>query len=461
MNSFTKTKREKKPVDILHGNISANMIRYAIPLVLTNVLQNLYNTADNIVVGNMGSTTALASVGATGSITSLLVNITVTVFIGMKIMLAHQLGSGNSDAARRTTSTGYTVALGLGLLVALLGQLLTGTLLDVTDCPSGEVYRGAETYLRIYFLGVPFLIFTNYSAAVFRVNGDSKTPFIYMSLSGAVNVVCNVIFVLVLGDPVLGVALATFISMLLSAVLLFIRQMRIDGPCRLVPLRPELHMSSLSRILHYGLPASISSATFAISNFFIAPAVNAFGEVGISGNLASNSLESYLYTITGAFTVTVSTFMGQNIGAGNKERTKESLVKAYILSCTVSLLLTALGLLFNEQLIRLFISDSDAAVEFGKLRMLYIFYPAVLQGVMCVNSGALQAYGKTMLQMISNIIGVLIFRIIWMSLIYPLAREPWLLWLCYPVSWVLTGLSLLAVVICITSKMLKGDAINI
>ncbi len=462
MNSNKKAlEGMKKGVNILDGNIVSNMMKFAIPIIITNVLQNLYNTADNIVVGNMGGTTALASVGATGSIVSLLVNIMVTIFIGMNIMLAHQLGAGDREAAQKTTRTGYTLALSIGILLAVIGQVFARFLLNITDCPGGEVYEGAELYLRIYFLGVPFLIFTNYSSTVFRVNGDSRTPFLYLSISGLINVVFNVLFVFLFGNPVLGVALATLISMIVAAVLLFIKQMKIDGPCALVPRKLEFNSHSFKKILNYGLPASISSACFSVSNFIIAPAVNAFGEAGISGNVASNSIESYVYTITGAFTVAVSTFMGQNIGARNPERTKKALISGYVISCAISLALTVIGLTFKEPLIRLFVNDNLEAVEFGKLRMMYIFYPAMLQGIMCVNVGALQAYGKTNLQMISNICGVFIFRVIWMTFVYPMQREPWLLWLCYPVSWFMTGVSLLVVVIYLTKKMLRGNSIKL
>ena len=189
---------------MLEGNIAPAMMRFAIPIILTGVLQNFYNTADNIIVGNVGGTTALAAVGATGTIISVFINVSITLFVGMTIMLARQLGAGDREAARKTSRTGYAMSLGIGLLILLLGQLLATTLLDITDCPKGEVYEGAEMYLRIYFLGAPFSIFSNYAASVLRVTGDSRSPFIYFTISGATNVLLNIIFVLLFGNPVFG-----------------------------------------------------------------------------------------------------------------------------------------------------------------------------------------------------------------------------------------------------------------
>jgi len=456
MSAVTLNKRPKREINMLEGSIVKSMLLFTLPVILTGVLQNLYNTADTIVVGNFGGKSALASVGATATITALLVNVTVSIFVGMNIILARQLGAKDELAARTTCRTGYTTSLGLGLAVLLLGQLLTVPLLKMTECPD-SVIGGAELYLRIYFCGMPSLVFNNYAASVLRISGDSRSPFVYLSISGIVNVVFNVLFVLMFGEPIIGVALATVISMYVATVLFIIHLRRIEGPCKLRLSDFGFNVWTFGKIVRYGIPSCISSATFSLTNMFIQPAVNAFGEIGISGSAAATSIEAYLYSITNAFQSAVVTFMGQNIGAEKKERTVEILKKSYLIIILSMLVYTGIVIGFGRNLLWLFIPGEVEAIEFAQLRMTFIMSAAVFNGIMNVNAGALQAYGFTVGQMISNLIGVCAFRILWMIFIYPLNPVPWLLYLCYPVSWILTAAIVLAIVIFLTRKYKRGD----
>ena len=418
---------------MLEGSIVKNMLLFAVPVIFTGVLQNLYNTADTIVVGNFGGTSALASVGAAGSTTSLVVNVAVQVFIGMNIILARQLGAGDSKAARITCSTGYVTSLILGILLLIVGHLVTVPMLELTKCPV-DIMPGAETYLRIYFCGIPALMFNNYASNVLRMSGDSRSPFVYLSISGVVNVIFNLVFVLVFGNPVVGVALSTILAMYISTVQFVIHLVKMDGPCKLTPFKFAFSMLTLGKIVRYGIPSCISSATFSLTNIIIQPAINAFGEIGISGSAASGSIEAYLYSITASFNSAVVSFMGQNIGAGNKERTVKVLKTAYLVAVVMMSVYTVLVIGFGRNLLWLFIPGEDEAIKFGQLRLTFIMSAAMINGIMNVNSGALQAYGFTIGQMMSNLIGVCLFRVIWMFVIYPMNRVPWLLWLCYPVS---------------------------
>jgi putative MATE family efflux protein len=431
------------------------MIRFAIPIILTGILQNLYNTADTLVVGNFGGTSALASVGAAGSTTSLVVNVAVQIFIGMNIILARHLGAGDHKAAKMTCSTGYVTSLMLGILLLVVGQLVTVPMLNLTKCPT-EIMPWAETYLRIYFCGVPALMFNNYASSVLRMSCDSRSPFIYLSISGVVNVIFNIVFVLVFGNPVVGVALSTILAMYISTVQFVLHLVKMEGPCKLELIKLSFDFHTFGKIVRYGIPSCISSATFSLTSVIIQPAINSFREIGISGSTASSSIEAYLYSITASFNSAVVSFMGQNIGAGNKERTVKVLKTAYGIAIALMAVYTILVIGLGRQLLWFFIPGEENAIKFGQLRLTFIMSAAVINGIMNVNSGALQAYGFTIGQMMSNLIGVCLFRIIWMFTVYPTNPVPWMLWLCYPVTWTLTAIGVFSMVVILTRKYIKG-----
>lgn len=455
MSGAVIAKKKKREINMLEGSIVKNMLLFAIPVIFTGVLQNLYNTADTIVVGNFGGTSALAAVGAAGSTTSLVVNVALQVFIGMNIILARQLGAGDHRAAQITARTGYVTSLMMGVILLCVGQLVAMPLLRLTKCPE-TVIGGAETYLRIYFCGIPALMFNNYASNVLRMSGDSRSPFIYLSISGLINVIFNLVFVFIFGNPVVGVALSTILAMYISTVQFAIHLMKMEGPCRLAPFKLQFSLLTFGKIVRYGIPSCISTATFSLTNIIIQPAINAFGEIGISGSAASSSIEAYLYSITASFNSAVVSFMGQNIGAGNKERTVKVLKTAYGVAICMMSVYTVLVIGFGRNLLWLFIPGEEEAIQFAQLRLTFIMSAAVVNGIMNVNSGALQAYGFTIGQMMSNLIGVCLFRVIWMFAIYPMNRVPWLLWLCYPVSWVLTAIAVFVMVVILTRKYLKG-----
>ena len=456
----TVTIKKKREINMLEGSIVKNMLLFAVPLIFTGVLQNLYNTADTIVVGNFGGTAALSAVGASATTISIVVTVVINVFVGMNIILARQLGADERADAATTCRTGYVTSLILGIVLTVIGQILTLPLLELTECPE-SVMDGAELYLRIYFCGVPALLFNNYASSVLRISGDSRTPFIYLSVSGVVNVIFNILFILAFGNPVAGVALATIFSLYVASVMFFVHMIKLDGPCKLEPFNLRLDLKTLGKIVRYGIPSCISAATFSLTNLIIQPAINAFGEIGLAGNAAAVSIEAYLYSITSSFGTAVVTFMGQNIGARNKERVIKVLKSGYAVSIAVMSVYTVFIIILGRQLLGLFIPGEIEAIEFGQLRLTFIMSAAVINGIMSVNGGALQAYGFTIGQMFSNLIGVCLFRIVWMFCIYPMNRVPWLLWLCYPVSWFMTAVGVLVMVIILTKKYLSGKSFKL
>jgi len=444
-----------KSVNMLSGPILSQMIKFALPIIFTGVLQQLYTTADNIVVGQFGGKDALAAVGATGSIISILVTVFVNIFIGTNILVARSKGAGDDEMLKKIVSTTYVVALALGITITAAGEILAEWMLNLTNCPKSILPESLK-YLRIYFVGIPASMIMNFAASVIRTAGDSRTPFISLSLSGIINVILNVIFTLLFRDPVASVAIATVVSMYLSAILLFIHMCRMKDACRLYPTKLSFNLSVFTKTIKYGIPSVISGVSFSLTNLIIQPAINAFDTVGMAGSNASANIEAYLYAISNSFMAAVVAFVGQNIGAGNKERVGRVLRTAYISAIVLMAALTVAVIGLGRELLWLFIPGEEEAIEFARFRLTIIMSAAIVNGVMNVNAGALQAYGYTIVQMISNLIGVCAFRIIWMVAVYPNFETPFMLWICYPISWVATCIAIFTVVMIFTHQYQTG-----
>ena len=457
--NLTKAKSER----ILNGPILRSMLVFALPLILTSVLQQLYSTADTLIVGAMGGKEALSAVGATGSIINLCVTMFVNIFTGTNILVARYTGEKNEAALRRIVSTTYIMSLVMGIALTVFGEIVARELLILTECPE-EILDEAAKYLMIYFIAAPGSMVTNFAASVIRNSGDSRSPFIYLSISGAMNVIFNILFVLILGDPVAAVAWATVISIYAGAVLFFIHMIRLGGATRLFPLSFCFDREIFSKTLRLGIPTTIGNACFAFTNILIQPVVNSFGTDGLSGMSAASAVESYVFLICGAMGTTVAVFMGQNMGADNKQRVKEALVKSYLFISVATAILSVGMVSVARPILGLFIPGEEAAIEFGYLRIKICVSAAILQGIMNVSSGSLQAHRKTLLIMISNLIGVCLFRIIWMLLIYPLNPSPVNFLICYPVSWALCAVFLSVTSVILTKKYLKnttGDIVAV
>ena len=425
-----------RDVDILHGPIVGGTVAFAIPMILQNMLANLYNAADIAVVGNMSDKVAVASVGATTTIIGLLVNLFIAINAGYGVILTRALGQNDDERIKRVVKTGYTFSLILGLAITVIGMVFARPMLRLTDCPD-DVIDGATLYLRIYMLGVPAITFTNFNGGIIRLRGDSTRPFIYSAISGAANVVLNIVLVLITGHAVVSVAVATVISTYISAVLYFIRLVRIDGACRLKPLDFGINGDVFIKILRYGVPAMVSSATYSVANIQIQSAINSFEAAGISGNTAAITIEAFAFAVTNTLMSVVATFVGQSIGAGDRKRVFKILKCSYLLWGGVSLVTGTLVLVFGKSLIGLIIPGEVEAIAFGAIRLKYIGIAIFMHGLININSGSMQAFGKTAFQMIVNLIGVCGFRMIWMSVIYPLNPMPDTLYMCFPISYAL------------------------
>ncbi|MBQ1260899.1 MAG: MATE family efflux transporter [Clostridia bacterium] len=441
-----------KDVDMLEGKITPSIIVYLIPLIFTNLLQSLFNAVDITMLGNLAGSQSVAEVSATGTIIGLLVQTVISTSVGTSIVLSYSMGANDAQRTQKIIKVSYTFSLILGVLVAVLGLLLSKPMLRATSCPD-SVIDGSANYMRIYFLGAPAMLFYNFMSHVLRVSGDSRRPFIYLTVAGVTNVVLNFIFVKFFALNTVGVALATTISNYLSAILLFIRLLKIKGELKISPTAFSLDGNTLKKIVTLGIPAGISSAAFSIPNLMITSAVNGFGPSAISGNGAQGIVNNLLiFAISGAFGVATAAFVGKNIGAGNRERVGKLIRSFMLLALSVLAVITVLGLIFAKEIIAIVIPDDPAGIEFGAMTNRYIMSVAVLSGVMNVSGGIMQAFGKTGINMTVNLICTCGLRFVWMLLIYPLMPTADMLYVCFTITWIVCAIVDIAVILTLWHK---------
>lgn len=445
-------------IDMTGGPLPSSLIAYAAPLVLTSMLQILYHAADIAVVGNFGSETGVASIGATTPIINFLVNVFINIATGANILLARYRGARDTENVKRTISTTYVFSLILGVVIMGVGMLFAKPILLLTDCPD-NVLGGAITYMKIYMIGVPAAMFYNFMSFVLRSMGDSKRPFIYLTLSGITNVILNCVFVIAFNMDVAGVAIATVVSQYLSAVLLFIRLVRFRDENRLYPLSAKINMPTLAKVVRYGMPSAISGASFSFSNIIIQSAINTYGDAAMAGNTAASNIESlFLFSITTPLCQTAAAFIGQNIGAGNRDRCVKIARQLYLIGSAFVAALGAFVLIFNREMLSLFVPGNEAAIDFGVIGMDLRMWVCVVYVVLSISNGVMQAFGYTMYQMINSLVGIVGIRLIWMLLIYPIpaVTSPFGLFVCYPITWIATMLGSLPVALMLLSKFKKG-----
>ena len=426
---------------MLSGPLLPNIILYTIPIILTSLLQLLFNAADLVIVGRFCGSVSVAAVGATGAITNLMVNFFVGLSIGAGVTVAHALGSREDTVVHNTVHTALPMALVSGVALTIIGICCSGTFLRWMGTPD-TVLPLSSLYMKIYFAGITFTMVYNFSAAILRAAGDTKSPLIYLSFAGVINVVLNVIFVTLLHMNVAGVALATTISQGISAILVVRALMKRTDACRLEPKKMRFHKMQLSKMLRIGLPAGIQSSLFSISNVLIQSSINSFGDVLMSGNAAAGNIEGFIYASLNAFHQTAVNFMGQNAGARQYKRVSQTLWICLGSVAVVGIALGSLGYVFGPSLLSLYITDSQEAIRYGMLRLSHICLTYFICGLMDVSTGALRGLGESFIPMVISVLGVCGIRIGWIYTIFQLPRfhTPQCLYISYPVSWAITFL---------------------
>ena len=424
---------------MLQGPLLKNVILYTIPIILTSWLQLLFNAADLVVVGQFNGSHSLAAVGATGAITNLIVNLFVGLSVGAGVGVAHGLGSGDDEVVHRTIHTAIPAAIVSGVFLTVVGVSMSGLFLTWMGTPE-NILPLSTIYMQIYFGGMTFNMVYNFSASILRAAGDTQSPLKFLAISGVINVVLNLFFVIVLHMGVAGVALATTASQAVSAVLVVITLMRRTDACRLELKKLRFYKPQLLKMIRIGLPAGIQGSLFSISNVMIQSSINSFGDIVMSGNAASQNIEGFVYSAMNAFHQTAVNFTGQNVGARQYVR-----VKKILWTCLGCVTVTgfALGLVlygFGPQLLKIYITDSQEAIGYGMIRMRYICLAYFLCGMMDVSTGALRGMGASIEPMIISVLGVCGIRLLWIATIFqiPQFHTPQCLYLSYTASWVVT-----------------------
>ena len=452
---------QKHQSSMLEGPLLPGVIRYTIPIVLTSVLQLLFNAADLVVVGKFCGSVSVGAVGATGSLTGLIVNLFIGLSVGAGVSVAHSIGSKDEEQIRYTVHTAVPLALVCGALLTVIGVLFSKPLLVLMGTPENTLPLSA-IYMKIYFCGITFTVVYNFCASILRAAGDTRSPLIFLSTAGVINVVLNVIFVTVFHMNVAGVALATTLSQGVAATLVLGALMRRTDACKLDLRKLRIRKHQFMRILRIGLPAGIQSSLFAVSNVLIQSSINSFGDVFVSGNAAAANLEGFMYATVNSFHQTTVNYVGQNVGARQYRRANNTV---WICQSCVLVVGLALGTAiwgFGETLLGIYINDSLQAIQYGMIRLTYVTLPYVLLGLMDVLTGALRAYGKSLTPMIVSILGICGVRVLWVSTLFqiPAFHTPEWLYISYPVSWFVTLVTQTIFFLRIRNRYIRNDSLD-
>ena len=441
---------------MLEGPLFPSIVRYTIPIILTSLLQLLFNAADLVVVGRFCGSVSVAAVGSTGSLTNLMVNFFIGLSVGAGVCVAHGLGSREDTVVHNTVHTALLTALLSGLFLTVVGVSLSKYFLRMMGTPDNVLPLSA-VYMRIYFGGITFSMVYNFCAAILRAAGDTQSPLLYLTIAGVINVILNIFFVTVLHMNVAGVALATILSQALSAGLVVWALMRRTDSCRLFLNQLRFYPAQLSKMLRIGVPAGIQSSLFAISNVLIQSSINSFGDVFMSGSAASGNIEGFVYVAINAFQQTVVNFVGQNAGARQFRRIHKTLWVCLGCVTVVGLTLGFTVWSFGRQLLSIYITDSPQAIAYGLQRLAFICLPYFLCGLMDVSTGALRGLGASVVPMVISILGVCGFRVFWIYTVFRMYHTPQCLFFSYTVSWIITFLCQMAAFFLVFRKFPKEE----
>ena len=445
-------------MDMTNGPMLKNVLLFAWPLVLTGILQLLFNAADMIVVGQYSGAQApqaLAAVGSTSSLINLLVTVFMGLSIGASVVVAQRWGANDQAAVSRAVHTAITVALYSSLVVGAIGVFFAKPMLKLMGNPD-DVIDLAALYMRIYFLGMPANLLYNFGAAVLRAVGDTRRPLYYLTISGVVNVLLNLLLVIVFHMSVAGVAIATVVSQTISAVLVLLCLHRSHNAIHLDYRRLRIHPAELKAIIRVGLPAGLQGSLFSISNVLIQASVNGFGSIAMAGNTAASNLEGFVYTSMNAVYQADMTFASQNYGAGKPDRVRRVMWICLGTVIAVGLSMGLLFRLFGSTLLSFYNKDPQV-IEYGLMRMSIILPTYFLCGMMDTMAGQMRGIGSSILPMIVSLSGACLLRIVWILTVF--AQPQWhtltVLYISYPISWGVTFLIHLLCWTVVSKKALK------
>ena len=443
---------------MLNGALLHKILLFAVPLALSSILQLLFNAADVIVLGRYVSAEALAAVGSTSSFVNLLVNFFIGISVGVNVMVGQSYAKHNDSMVFDVVHTAIGTSIVAGIIFIFVGIGLSEPLMILMGSPD-EVRYMSVLYLQIYFIGMPFILLYNFGAAILRAVGDTKRPLYYLLFAGVVNVVLNLYFVIEWNMGVAGVAIATSVSNLISALLVLRTLMKEKGILRVELRKLRIDPKVLIRICKIGLPAGLQSCFFSISNMVIQSSINSFGTIAMAGSTAASNIENFVYSGMNAVYQANLSFTSQNVGAGRYSRINR-ILGACIAACTIlGLPLQTLACIFGPQLLSIYNNDPDVIAS-GLERLLIICGTYVLCGYGDVLVGSLRGMGDAFTPMIITLAGVCGLRIVWILTILNIFPSLFVLYLCYPVSWIVTALLQLSHFAKIRRKFPKTDAVG-
>ena len=434
-------KSARRTMDMTQGPMFSQIFFFALPIMLSGILQLLFNAADTIVVGRFAGNQALAAVGSVGSLNNLIISLFIGLSVGANVLVARYTGSRSDDAVSQTVHTSVLLSVLGGLLLSGIGFVLAHPLLEIMGSPA-DVIDLAVLYVRILFIGMPVQMLYNFCAAILRAVGDTKRPLYYLTIAGVVNVVLNLIFVVAFHMSVAGVALATIISQAVSALLVVRCLMGMDGPTRLYLRRLRIYPGKLLEIIRIGLPAGIQSSVFSLSNVVIQSSVNSFGSVVIAGNAASANVGSFIYQAMNTFQQAVTCFASQNLGARRPGRIYRTVGVCLFWAFAFGLVMGVGSCLIGESLLGFYSSD-PAVIAAGMERMVWVCGPYFICGIMDVMTGAMRGIGYSILPMTISLLGACALRILWVMTVFRAYPTISCLMASYPVSWSITFLVLI------------------
>ncbi len=450
--------RKKHEIDMLHGSIWNKIPQYALPVAATGILEQLFNASDIAVVGNFtgeNGTASVAAVGANSSIIGLILNLFIGISLGANVVISNAIGHNDRNVVHKAVHTSIIVSVAGGLIVAVIGQFFAGLLLQSLNVPE-DVFPLALLYLRIYLIGMPVIFLYNFEAAIFRSIGNTKTPLQALAVSGVLNVLLNLFFVIVLKMTVNGVAVATVISNTVSSAILFVKLIKSDSIIHVDIKSLKVDWSVFARIMKIGLPAGIQSAVFAVANIVIQSAINSLGTVVMAASSAAFNIEIFAYDVLNSFSQACTTFTGQNYGAGKIKRCRRTFILCIIEDAIASALAIILVLLTGRFLLSIFDSNPEV-IETGYIRLKLIFTAYIFSMLYEVMSGYLRGFGFSLVTALLTTIGVCGTRLIWIYAVFPKNRTFSTIMTAYPVSLSITALLILiALLIYRPSKRFSG-----
>ena len=446
-------KGKSHEMDMCNGPILSKLVIFAIPVMLSGFLQLLFNAADVIVVGRFAGENALAAVGSTSSLVNLLVNLFMGLSVGTNVLVSRFAGAGARDDVKKTVHTAILTAVYSGLILVLIGLFFTKPLLILMGSPQ-EVLPLSAIYLKIFFVGMPAMMVYNFGSAILRAVGDTRRPMLYLTAAGILNVCLNLFFVIICHLSVVGVALATTLSQVLSASLVIWALMKEEGICHLELKELHIYKEKFLQLVRIGLPAGMQGMIFSISNVLIQSSINSFGAVAMAGNTAAASVEGFVYVSMNSMHQTAISFVSQNYGAQNFKRIRKIVCYCIGMVTVIGLVMGNGAYLISGRLLS-FYSNKSEVIAYGVVRLLYIATPYFICGIMDTLVGVIRGLGYSLMPTIVSLIGACGFRVLWIYTIFPIHRTLPCLYVSYPISWIMTAMVHMICLFVVSKKRMK------